>query len=303
VEIDVGTDVETDGPIPGPHPTLSFGSAAYTADKRLVSTFEASLEPLPGAVGHPDTMTWWQTQPEAWAACRENLRGPAGAMAAYVAWVKGLPGKPVFVGYPAGFDFLFVYWYLIRSAGESPFSFSALDIKSYAMAVLGTEHPRVRSAYNQARRLAGYLAALAAGPGMPTLTPGVQAKGVPKTLSPAYTARAGDLARLRLPTEDRRGFQLPQFTCPNGDCNAPLRLDPGAGGRDADRLTCNTCGWGYRGRVGTKEGVQNRPPDFFLPVPEPVHQWPHGPGVWRVFGDAPSVPGPRAVVADEIYLY
>jgi hypothetical protein len=31
---------------------------------------------------------------------------------------------------------LFVYWYLIRFAGESPFSFSALDIKTYAMALL-----------------------------------------------------------------------------------------------------------------------------------------------------------------------
>ena len=47
-----------------------------------------------------------------------------------------LPGTPVFVAYPAGFDFLFVYWYLIRFAGESPFSFSALDIKTYAMAML-----------------------------------------------------------------------------------------------------------------------------------------------------------------------
>jgi hypothetical protein len=57
-------------------------------------------------------------------------------MRRYVLWLKALPGKPVFVGYPAGFDFLFVYWYLIRFAGESPFSFSALDIKTYAMAVL-----------------------------------------------------------------------------------------------------------------------------------------------------------------------
>ena len=61
-------------------------------------------------------------------------------MKAYVAWLKGLPGKPVFVGYPAGFDFLFVYWYLIRFAGKSPFSFSALDIKSFAMAVLGKDY-------------------------------------------------------------------------------------------------------------------------------------------------------------------
>jgi len=31
---------------------------------------------------------------------------------------------------------LFLYWYLIKFTGRSPFSFSALDIKSYAMAVL-----------------------------------------------------------------------------------------------------------------------------------------------------------------------
>lgn len=140
MEIYVSTDVETDGLIPGPHSMLSFGSAAFTADKRLLSTFEANLELLPGASGHPETMAWWETRPEAWAAHRENLRDPAEAMPAYVAWLKALPGKPVFVGYPAGFDFLFVYWYLIRFAGESPFSFSALDVKSFAMAVLGCDY-------------------------------------------------------------------------------------------------------------------------------------------------------------------
>src|SRR4051812_1711085 len=137
-EIYVSTDVETDGPIPGPHSMLSFGSAAYTADKQLVATFEANLHTLPDAKGHPETMAWWQTQPEAWAECRHDLRDPTEVMRAYVAWLKALPGKPVFVGYPAGFDFLFVYWYLIRFAGESPFSFSALDIKTFAMATLGT---------------------------------------------------------------------------------------------------------------------------------------------------------------------
>ena len=38
----------------------------------------------------------------------------------------------------AGFDFLFVYWHLMRFAGESPFSHSALDIKTYAMAMVKT---------------------------------------------------------------------------------------------------------------------------------------------------------------------
>jgi hypothetical protein len=139
-EIYVSTDVESDGPIPGPHSMLSFASAAFTADKKRVGTFSANLTTLPGAQGDPKTMQWWQTQPEAWAACRADLREPAEVMPDYVAWVKALPGKPVFVAYPAGFDFLFVYWYLIRFAGESPFSHSALDIKTYAMAILGTEY-------------------------------------------------------------------------------------------------------------------------------------------------------------------
>jgi DNA polymerase III alpha subunit (gram-positive type) len=139
-EIYVSTDVETDGPIPGPHSMLSFGSAAFTADKQLVSTFEANLQTLSDAHGHPETMKWWGTQPEAWTACRTDLRDPVEAMTAYVAWVKQLPGKPVFVAYPAGFDFLFMYWYMIRFAGESPFSFSALDMKSFAMAVLGSDY-------------------------------------------------------------------------------------------------------------------------------------------------------------------
>jgi hypothetical protein len=135
-EIYVSTDVETDGPIPGPHSMLSFASAAYRGDKTLLGTFTANLEVLPGASGHPATMSWWEQHPEAWAATRTDLEDPAEAMTRYVAWVKGLPGRPVLVAYPAGFDFLFVYWYLIRFTGESPFSFSALDIKTYAMALL-----------------------------------------------------------------------------------------------------------------------------------------------------------------------
>ena len=82
----------------------------------------------------------WRTQPDAWAKCRENPVSPQTAMRDYLAWLKQLPGKPVFVAYPAAYDFLFVYWYLIRFSGESPFSHSALDIKTYAMAVLQREY-------------------------------------------------------------------------------------------------------------------------------------------------------------------
>jgi hypothetical protein len=150
-EVYISTDIEADGPIPGPHSMLSFASAALLADKTLIGTFEANLRLLPGAEGDPKTMEWWRGQPEAWAACRSNLREPAVVMPEYVAWVKALPGKPVFVAYPAAYDFMFVYWYMIRFAGESPFSHSALDIKSFAMALLGTEY-RQSTKRNMPRR-------------------------------------------------------------------------------------------------------------------------------------------------------
>ncbi|WP_431686025.1 exonuclease [Hahella sp. NBU794] len=137
-EIYVSTDVEADGPIPGPHSMLSFASAAYTAEKELVGTFSANLETLPEASAHPDTQAWWEQNQVAWDACRQDLQPPQQAMQQYLQWLKQLPGKPVFVGYPASYDFMFVYWYLMKFTGESPFSHSALDIKSYAMAVLKT---------------------------------------------------------------------------------------------------------------------------------------------------------------------
>lgn len=140
IEIYVSTDIEADGPIPGPHSMLSFASAAFSADKMLVGTFTRNLETLPEAAPHPKTEAWWKTQPEAWEACRKDLRSPAEAMHDYREWLLTLPGKPVFIAYPASYDFMFVYWYLMKFVGESPFSHSALDIKTFAMALLGVDY-------------------------------------------------------------------------------------------------------------------------------------------------------------------
>ncbi len=93
-EIYVSTDVEADGPIPGPNSMLSFGSAAYTVDKTLIGTFGANLLELPGAEADPGTMAWWKTQPDAWAECRRDPRDPAEVMPEYVGWLKALPGPP-----------------------------------------------------------------------------------------------------------------------------------------------------------------------------------------------------------------
>lgn len=79
-EIYVSTDVEADGPIPGPNSMLSFGSAAYWPNKTLVGTFTANLETLLGAEGDPKTMAWWRSKPDAWKACRQNLEAPETTM-------------------------------------------------------------------------------------------------------------------------------------------------------------------------------------------------------------------------------
>lgn len=135
-EIYVSTDIEADGPIPGPHSMLSLGSAAYLPSGALHSTFSVNLVQLEGAQPDPSTQAFWDKNPDAWAKCRQDPEAPHLAMSRYSDWLNSLPGRPVFVGYPASYDFLFVYWYLIKFTGKSPFSFSALDIKSYAMAML-----------------------------------------------------------------------------------------------------------------------------------------------------------------------
>ncbi len=132
-EIYVSTDIEADGPIPGPHSMLSLASAAYSPDKTALGHFAVNLAPLPGASPHPKTMAWWEQHPEALAVCRQEPKPPEAAMADYLSWLQQLPGKPIFVGWPASWDFMWVYWYLIRFTGERPFSEAAVDIRSYAM--------------------------------------------------------------------------------------------------------------------------------------------------------------------------
>jgi hypothetical protein len=134
-EVYVSIDIEADGPIPGINSMLSLGAAAFQlGDRTPVATFEANMFPLPEAIADIDTMDWWQRQPEAWAYVNQNQRQPAQAMQQFRAWLGALPGKPVFVGFPATYDFMFAYWYLVRFTGfPVPFGFQGLDIKTAAM--------------------------------------------------------------------------------------------------------------------------------------------------------------------------
>ena len=150
-EVYISVDAETDGPIPGPYSMVSFG--AYAACSRTVdgdiagpfpqsptNTFYAELQPISE-----------RYDPEALAVSgltREHLlangEDPAAVMTRFAAWVHAIAARPevggvVFAAYPLGFDWSFVYWYLVNFAGTpSPFGHSKhLDIKSYYAARAG----------------------------------------------------------------------------------------------------------------------------------------------------------------------
>jgi hypothetical protein len=121
----VTTHVHTDGPIPGPHSLLTLGSAASVpADdgRSVISTFTANLRELPGATLHPVALQHWRARADEWLTTRRASRPPALATAAYARWISALPGRPTFVADPTSPDYLFVYWYLQRFAGEWPFA-------------------------------------------------------------------------------------------------------------------------------------------------------------------------------------
>ena len=127
---------------------LSLGAAAFMADGELAGTFSRNLVPLKGARQHPDQMAFWLAYPEAFRFATLDPVPPDRAMREYDESVQDIASnrnaRPVFVAYPAGLDWTFVYWYLMRFVKESPFGFQALDTKSFAMAVLGTEFTRTK---------------------------------------------------------------------------------------------------------------------------------------------------------------
>ena len=146
-ELYVSCDIEANGPCPGLFSMLSFGLAAFTLDKTLVSTFSRNLELLDGAEVDERTMTWWaQTdQAEAYRKSRDDLVSPRGAMVEAKAWLEEMRrfGKPIVCGAPSGFDFTFMYYYFQRFLGESPIGFASLDLRSYAAAVMKRQYRHV----------------------------------------------------------------------------------------------------------------------------------------------------------------
>jgi len=126
---------------------LSLGSAVFDPSWKIIEEFEVNLKTLPGAKEDKETMEWWKTEPKAWEYCRRNQVEPRLAMTSYLAHLKQISNTHqkdlVCIAYPVTFDFMFVYWYLIKFTGESPFSFSGLDIKTMAMLLMKSSYKEV----------------------------------------------------------------------------------------------------------------------------------------------------------------
>jgi ribonuclease T len=126
-EILISVDVETAGPYPGRYSLLSIG-ACVIADPS--QTFYVELQP--GSV---------EAEPEALEVSGLDLEtlteeglAPAEAMLSFAGWLDEVAPngqRPVFVGFNAPFDWMFVNEYFHRFLGYNPFGHNALDIKSF----------------------------------------------------------------------------------------------------------------------------------------------------------------------------
>jgi hypothetical protein len=169
----VSVDIESNGPIPGSYSMTSFGAALAgtkksTGEITMINpdnnpnyTFYRELKPISEnyiddayMVGLINGLPKTATPAERQAHLLENGSDPNIAMPEFNAWLRTLTqefgpnSRVVFTAFPLGFDWMFIYWYLIQYAGESEFGFSGfLDIKTLYAAKSGATLSRSTKRY------------------------------------------------------------------------------------------------------------------------------------------------------------
>jgi len=128
-EFFISVDVETAGPAPSQYSLLAIGACTVAKPQK---TFYIELKPL--------NMDF---QPEALESCNLSLDElaadgvePAEALHRFETWMEEITPqgeKPIFVGFNAPFDWMFINDYFHRFLQKNPFGHTALDIKSYYM--------------------------------------------------------------------------------------------------------------------------------------------------------------------------
>jgi len=133
-EVFISVDVEASGPAPGRYSLLSVGACLVDDPAR---TFYAELQPV-GEAATAEAMAVHNLDLE--RLKRDGLP-PAEAMKRFEAWLQAVVpagALPVFVGFNAAFDWMFVADYFERFLGRNPFGHTALDLKAYFMGLTGS---------------------------------------------------------------------------------------------------------------------------------------------------------------------
>ena len=140
----ISVDVETDGPIPGPYSMLSIGMAyCGRFDGRFMEltpkpteTFYVELKPISDQFEYEALHVNGLDRNR----LKEEGQEPALAMQKASNWIDEVSGdnRPIFVAYPAAFDWLWTHWYFTHFTElGSPFGHSGcFDLKT-AIAVKG----------------------------------------------------------------------------------------------------------------------------------------------------------------------
>lgn len=129
----VSVDVETSGPTPGLYSLLAIGACLVDDPTH---PFYVELKPLSDAA---DAAAMQVHTLDLEQLKREGL-APSEAMGRFETWLRSEVPEgvlPVFVGFNAAFDWMFVADYFHRFLGHNPFGHAALDIKSFFMGMTG----------------------------------------------------------------------------------------------------------------------------------------------------------------------
>ena len=131
----ISVDVETAGPTPGDYAMISIGACPVDEPDR---GFYLELKPDREAVVD-SALAVSGLKMETLAS---EGTDPRTAMEQFAQWIRDVvppqTHRPVFVGFNAVFDWMFVNEYFVRYDVPNPFGHGGLDIKSYYVGMMGS---------------------------------------------------------------------------------------------------------------------------------------------------------------------
>jgi DNA polymerase III epsilon subunit-like protein len=133
-EVLVSVDIEASGPSPGTGSMLSLG--ACVVDDPSIGLY-IELKPLPEMPWSDDAAAVHGLNRDALMSGGLDAVDAMERLASWLAVSCGPDAQPIFVGFNAPFDWMFVADYFWRYLGRNPFGNSGLDLKSFYMAHAG----------------------------------------------------------------------------------------------------------------------------------------------------------------------